>query len=78
MVLAFNRWDVSGIAVADFGLKKYIALEPRFAPKTGGRYAGNRFYKSKIFIVERLINKLRSQAWGLRSTRDRSSLMTAI
>ncbi|MBS3107042.1 30S ribosomal protein S7 [Candidatus Woesearchaeota archaeon] len=58
MVLAFNRWDVSGIAVADFGLKKYIALEPRFAPKTGGRYAGNRFYKSKIFIVERLINKL--------------------
>jgi small subunit ribosomal protein S7 len=26
--------------------------------KTGARYAGNRFYKSKIFIVERLINKL--------------------
>ena len=26
--------------------------------KTGARYAGNKFYKSKIFIVERLINKL--------------------
>jgi small subunit ribosomal protein S7 len=27
-------------------------------PKTGARYAGNKFHKSKIFIVERLINKV--------------------
>jgi|TARA_Y100000310_G_scaffold50496_1_gene46520 small subunit ribosomal protein S7 len=57
-IKAFNRWDVSGINVDDPGLKSYITLEPRIVPKTGARYAKNRFHKSKIFIVERLINKL--------------------
>ena len=53
-----NRWDVKGIEVVDPGLKAYVTLEPKIAPKTGARYARNRFYKSKVFIVERLINKI--------------------
>jgi len=57
MIKAFNRWGVEGIEVTDPGLKNYISLEPRIVPKTGARYAGNRFHKSKVFIVERLINK---------------------
>lgn len=57
-VLAFNKWSVDGIEVADMGLQKYITLDPRFVPRTGARYAGNRFHKSKVFIVERLINKI--------------------
>lgn len=57
-VLAFNRWGVEGIKVADPGLERYITLKPRAIPKTGARYAGSKFHKSKIFIVERLINKL--------------------
>lgn len=57
-ILAFNKWDVSGISVSDPGLVAYINLEPRIVPKTGARYAGNRFHKSKSFIVERLINKM--------------------
>ena len=57
-IKAFNRWDVSGIKVDDPGLKSYITLKPRIVPKTGARYAKNRFHKSKIFIVERLINKI--------------------
>jgi small subunit ribosomal protein S7 len=57
-VLAFNRWDCTGIKVVDPGLIKYINVSPVIAPKTGARYAGNRFHKSKLFIVERLINKL--------------------
>ncbi len=56
-VLAFNKWDTDGIEVSDPGLKDYIGLEPTLVPKTGARYAGNRFHKSKIFIVERLINR---------------------
>ncbi len=56
--LAFNRWSTEGINVEDLGLKPYITITPRIVPKTGARYAKNRFYKSKIFIVERLINKL--------------------
>jgi len=57
-ILAFNKWSVEGINVDDLGLKNYITLEPRIVPKTGARYAKNRFHKSKIFIVERLINKI--------------------
>jgi small subunit ribosomal protein S7 len=57
-IKAFNRWDVSQIKVHDQGLKKYVSLEPRIVPRTGARYVGNRFHKSKVFIVERLINKV--------------------
>ncbi|MAH33600.1 30S ribosomal protein S7 [archaeon] len=58
MIKVFDRWSMEGIAVDDAGLKPYITLEPRVAPKTGARYAKNRFHKSRIFIVERLINKI--------------------
>ncbi len=57
-VKAFNRWSVDGIEVQDPGLKRYINLSPTFVPRTGARYAGNKFHKSKVFIVERLMNKL--------------------
>lgn len=57
-IKAFNKWDVKEISVEDQGLQRYISLNPRIVPKTGARYAGNRFHKSKVFIVERLINKL--------------------
>lgn len=57
-IKAFNRWGTEGIKVDDLGLKDYITLEPKIAPKTGARYIGNRFHKSKTFIVERLINKI--------------------
>ena len=57
-IKAFNRWSVDGIKVDDLGLQAYVTLSPRIVPKTGARYAGSKFYKSKVFIVERLINKL--------------------
>lgn len=57
-VKAFNRWSMDGIKVDDQGLQQYVTLNPRVVPKTGGRYAQNRFYKSRVFIIERLINKL--------------------
>ncbi|MBC8501267.1 MAG: 30S ribosomal protein S7 [DPANN group archaeon] len=57
-VEAFNRWDCSNIKVEDPGLQRYINIKPVFVPRTGARYAGNRFHKSRIFIVERLINKV--------------------
>ncbi len=57
-ILVFNKWSAAGIAVADEGLVRYINLDPKIVPKTGARYAGKRFHKSKIFIIERLINKL--------------------
>lgn len=57
-IKVFNRWSVEGITVDDAGLRGYITLDPKIVPKTGARYAQNRFHKSKIFIVERLVNKL--------------------
>jgi len=54
----FDKWSVEGIVVGDPGLKDYISLRPFIYPKTGGKNAGQRFHKAKIFIVERLINKL--------------------
>lgn len=57
-IKAFNRWDMKGVEVMDLGLKPYVTLEPKIVLKTGARYAKNRFYKSKVFIVERLINKI--------------------
>ena len=54
----FDRWSTEGIKVDDPGLKNYINLKPVLVVKTGARYAGNRFHKSKINIVERLTNKL--------------------
>ncbi len=58
MIKTFGKWDTEGIKVEDQGIKEYINLSPTFVPKTGARYAGKRFHKSNVFIVERLINKV--------------------
>jgi len=57
-LLAFGTWKPSDIKIEDFGLQKYMTLDARFVPKTGARYAGKKFHKSKVFIIERLINKI--------------------
>lgn len=54
----FNRWSIEGVRVDDPGLVDYINLDPKVVPKTGARYAGNKFHKSRTFIVERFLNKL--------------------
>ena len=57
-ILAFNRWGTEGITIQDAGLTGYVTLEPKIVPRTAARYAGNKFHKSRTFIVERLINKM--------------------
>ncbi|MEM4267401.1 MAG: 30S ribosomal protein S7 [Candidatus Woesearchaeota archaeon] len=58
-IKAFNRWNTAGIEVKDEGLKRYISLEPTIVPRMGtAAYVGNKFHKSKVFIVQRLMNKL--------------------
>ncbi len=58
MIKAFNRWETDGAKVKDPGVVNYITTAAKIVPKTGARYAGQKFYKSKVFIVERLINKV--------------------
>src|SRR3989344_4250605 len=54
----FNKWSAEGVTVADKGLVPYLTLDAKMAPKTGARYAGNKFHKSNTFVVERLASKL--------------------
>ncbi|MFW6449965.1 MAG: 30S ribosomal protein S7, partial [Nanoarchaeota archaeon] len=59
-IKVFNRWSMEGVEVQDPGLKRYISLDQKIVPRTGGRYARNRFHKSKMFIIERLMNKIQN------------------
>ncbi len=54
----FNRWEMENIKVKDAGLIDYVTVTPIIVPKTGGRHAKHQFHKSKVPIVERLMNKL--------------------
>ncbi len=54
----FDRWSVEGIAIEDPGLVDYISLDARVVPRTGAKYAGQRFHKSRVSIVERFMNRL--------------------
>jgi small subunit ribosomal protein S7 len=57
-VLLFGKWSMEGIEVQDPGLKAYINLDPCFIPHSGGRHEHQRFRKSKVNVVERLVNNL--------------------
>jgi len=71
----FNRWGTDGVVVTDLGLKNYLVFEPRVIPKTGAKYAGNRFHKSKITIVERFMNKMMNPGHkGKKHTRSSGSI----
>jgi small subunit ribosomal protein S7 len=54
----FDRWEVEDLETRDMGLKNYIKLDPMMAPKSHGRHASDRFEKSNVNLVERLMNHL--------------------
>ncbi len=56
--LLFKKYDFSEVEIADEGLKRYINIEPIILPHVSARYANKKFGKSKVNIVERLINNL--------------------
>lgn len=56
--LMFGKYDLSEVTVADGGLAKYIDLAPTNVPHSGGKHANRWFGKSKLCIVERLINNV--------------------
>ena len=56
--LMFGKDSLSEVTVADGGLAKYIDLTPTNVPHSGGKHANRWFGKSKLSIVERLINNI--------------------
>lgn len=53
----FGLYDLSEVKVEDPGLKRYINLDARLIAKSHGRHR-EKFGKSKVNIIERLINVL--------------------
>ncbi|MBR7153660.1 MAG: 30S ribosomal protein S7 [Candidatus Methanomethylophilaceae archaeon] len=56
--LIFGKYDPTEVIVNDGGLAKYIDLTPTNVPHSGGKHANRWFGKSKLSIVERLINNI--------------------
>ncbi|MDD5111890.1 MAG: 30S ribosomal protein S7 [Candidatus Altiarchaeota archaeon] len=60
----FGRWGFSDIMVKDEGMKRYISLSPIYIPHKSGRLTGKQFAKSKMSVVERLVNKMMRSGQG--------------
>ncbi|MFN3383662.1 MAG: 30S ribosomal protein S7 [Archaeoglobaceae archaeon] len=56
-LLVFGKYSTKDVEVKDPALKSYICLKPTFTLHTHGRHF-DPFSKEKVFIVERLINKV--------------------
>ena len=54
----FQKWSFKDITVRDIGLQRYLNLTPMVVPHSMGRHEHQRFRKSKVNIVERLINNM--------------------
>lgn len=54
----FDKWDLDEVEVQDLSLKRYICLDEIIVPHTSGRHVKRQFAKSKVSIVERLMNKI--------------------
>jgi len=54
----FDKWGFEGIEVKDPGLRRYISLKHTQTPHSGGRHEHQRFMKSNVNIVERLVNNM--------------------
>ena len=57
-LLLWNRWDLTQVKVENEGLKNVINVKPVLVPHSGGRHEHKKFGKTRINIVERLVNSL--------------------
>lgn len=54
----YDKWGFSEVTISDMGLVGYVNLKPVFIPRSNGYYHNTAFYKTKVNIVERLMNRL--------------------
>lgn len=59
-IKVFGKWSIDNVEIHDVGLRGSISLTPKYVPHTDGRHEHRRFMKSRVSIVERLINKLQN------------------
>jgi small subunit ribosomal protein S7 len=58
MSKVFDKWDLGEVKVEDMGLVNYVCLDEILVPHTLGRHVKRQFAKSRVSIVERLMNKV--------------------
>src|SRR5207245_11801934 len=82
-VKVFGMWPTAGIEAEDPGLKRYISARPILLPHTSGRHEHQRFRKSTINVVERLIDDMMRtgiaggrKAWAIRIVRHAFDLLS--
>jgi small subunit ribosomal protein S7 len=74
----FDKYDLSNITVTDAGLARYINLDPVIVPHTGAKHANRPFAKSKMNIIERLVNNMmRTEAYTGKKTKTYRVVMEA-
>jgi small subunit ribosomal protein S7 len=56
--MLFGKYGLSDVIIKDGGLAKYISLNPVMVPHSTAKHANRWFGKSKVNIVERLINNM--------------------
>ncbi|MCL5672916.1 MAG: 30S ribosomal protein S7 [Nitrososphaerota archaeon] len=57
-LLLWERWDLTGVKVEDPGLQTVINVRPILIPHSGGRHEHKKFGKTRVNIVERLVNEM--------------------
>ncbi len=57
-ILLFGKYGLSEVVVKDGGLSKYINLNPVLVPHSNAKHANRWFGKTKVNVVERLINNM--------------------
>ena len=57
-MLLWEKWDMTNVKVEDPGLGTVINLKPMLIPHSGGRHEHKKFGKTRINIVERLVNQM--------------------
>jgi len=57
-ILVFGKYGLGDIVIKDGGLAKYISLNPVMVPHSTAKHANRWFGKSKVNIVERLMNNM--------------------
>ena len=53
----FGKWSFA-VEVKDLGLQRYVSIDPVTVPHSMGRHEHRKFHKSRVNVVERLINNL--------------------
>ncbi|MFA5108631.1 MAG: 30S ribosomal protein S7 [Candidatus Micrarchaeia archaeon] len=64
----FNKFELDTVHVSDPSLIAYVNLDPVVIPHSHGRQAKYQFKKSRVNIVERLVNKLMRGGTGQKTS----------